>query len=379
LAEHRGIRNRKGLDPFTVEQILDWADAHFSRWGEWPTSASGLVPEAPGETWGAVQAALSNGIRGLPGGSSLPQLLAECRSRRNHMQLPPLSLPDIFAWADQFFQRSGRWPNLKSGPVLEAPDETWYGVNAALNRGGRGLPGGSSLACLLAEARGARNHANCPGLNEEAILAWAQAHFERHGNWPTAGSGPIPEAPGETWRIVEQALQRGLRGLPGGSSIARLLGRAFGKRNPKDLPRLTLDLILTWADEHHGRTGRWPKEASGPVQAATGENWKAVSQALTHGLRGLPGGSSLARLLAQERGARNHLARPRLTRKGILAWARAHFERTGAWPTQHSGPVADAPEETWTAVNLALQRGGRGLPGGSSLPRLLAKLKGKDE
>ena len=36
-----------------------------------------------------------------------------------------------------------------------------------------------------------------------------------------------------------------------------------------------------------------------------------------------------------------------------------------------SGPVAEAPEETWRAVNMALAQGHRGLPGGSSLSRLL--------
>jgi hypothetical protein len=36
-------------------------------------------------------------------------------------------------------------------------------------------------------------------------------------------SGPIEEAPDETWQVVEAALQGGLRGLPGDSSLARLI------------------------------------------------------------------------------------------------------------------------------------------------------------
>jgi hypothetical protein len=33
------------------------------------------------------------------------------------------------------------------------------------------------------------------------------------------------DAVGETWRAIDTALRRGLRGLPGGDSLRRLLGR----------------------------------------------------------------------------------------------------------------------------------------------------------
>jgi hypothetical protein len=67
-------------------------------------------------------------------------------------------------------------------------------------------------------------------------------------------------------------------------------------------PRLTEALILGWADAHEARSGRWPSALSGPVAAAPGENWTALDQALRRGVRGLPGGNSLARLLGRERG-----------------------------------------------------------------------------
>jgi hypothetical protein len=62
---------------------------------------------------------------------------------------------------------------------------------------------------------------------------------------------------------------------------------------------LSESLILCWADEHHARTGQWPKVSSGPVQAAPGENWRSLNSALHVGCRGLPGGDSLARLLVR--------------------------------------------------------------------------------
>jgi hypothetical protein len=162
------------------------------------------------------------------------------------------------------------------------------------------LPGGSSLARLLARHRGVRNPKDLPPLTCRQILAWADAHHRRTGAWPTGTSGPIPEAPGETWSKVETALRAGRRGLPGGSSVARLLARGRGVPNPKALPPLRLPDILAWADAHHRRTGRWPTPQAGPVAGAPpGTTWMAVDAALNQGLRGLPGGSTLRRLLAE--------------------------------------------------------------------------------
>jgi hypothetical protein len=46
------------------------------------------------------------------------------------------------------------WPGVLSGEVPEVPGEDWRAVNFALYRGFRGLPGGDSLAKLLARQRG---------------------------------------------------------------------------------------------------------------------------------------------------------------------------------------------------------------------------------
>jgi hypothetical protein len=136
------------------------------------------------------------------------------------------------------------------------------------------------------------------------ILAWADAYREATGRWPTKDSGPIPEAPGETWLGVETALRDGLRGLPGGESLAQLLARKCGKRNPQRLPNLTIEQILEWADRYREEHGRWPTHSSGPILGTNGETWRTVNGALRKGTRGLPGGSSLAQLLAEHRGKR---------------------------------------------------------------------------
>jgi len=139
------------------------------------------------------------------------------------------------------------------------------------------------------------------------------------------------------------------------------------------LTPLTVERVLTWADAHRLHTGRWPDTRTGRVRGVRGQTWQALNLALARGCRGLPSGSSLARLLEQQRGKRNKARTPPLTEGQVLRWADAHHARTGRWPTAGSGPVAAAPGERWSAVNQALHSGFRGLPGGDSLRRLLRR------
>src|SRR5262249_444976 len=63
----------------------------------------------------------------------------------------------------------------------------------------------------------------------------------------------------------------------------------------------------------------------------------------------------------------------KLTVKQILGWARAHWRRTGKWPTARGGLIAESSRDTWHALDAALRQGSRGLRGGSSLSQLLSK------
>ncbi|MEQ2009504.1 MAG: DEAD/DEAH box helicase family protein [Limisphaerales bacterium] len=366
----RTVRSITPLPPLTEGQILAWADAHKLRTGQWPKVKSGMLLGTDGEKWANIEAALDQGLRGLPGGSSLARLLAEKRNVRNKAKLPSLTIELVLRWAGAHHERTGEWPTRMSGAVLNSPGENWSAINIAMVKGHRGLPGGTSLVQLLERHRDLRNHANLPRLTHDLILQRADAHFRRTGEWPMSTSGPVADAPGETWANIHSALSLGLRGLSGGSTLAKLLAEHRGVRNIMDLPDLTTDLILQWVDAHHERTGEWPNQKSGAVTSAPGETWGNIHAALYVGRRGLPGGSTLAKLLAEHRGVRNIMDLPELTIDLILQWADRHCRRTGKWPNQKSGAVADAPGETWGNINNSLHRGQRGLPGGSSLARL---------
>ena len=88
-----------------------------------------------------------------------------------------------------------------------------------------------------------------------------------------------------------------------------------------------------------------------------GLTWATVNQALCLGYRGLPGGSSVAKFLYNERGVRGVRGAWQVEVDQILAWADAFHARHGRWPTQRSGRIADAEGMTWACVDQSLYHG----------------------
>jgi hypothetical protein len=286
---------------------------------------------------------------------------------------PVIYIADIVGWAKAFHERHGRWPKRDDGPVEGQVDLTWCGIDLALKRGNRGLRPGSSLAKLFLKRFGRRHPRYLPEFSIEQILAWADAHRSRTGEWPSLWDGKIARVHRETWLAVDHALRRGTRGLAGNSSLAQLLAERRGVRNNQGLPKFTRKQVLAWADAHYARTGSWPTRKSGTISEAPDERWSHVNEALLQGLRGFAPGGSLARFLAKYRGVRNRKALPKVSVRQILAWADAHRARTGKWPTYLSGAIPESPGDTWSAIHDALGRAHRGLPGNDSLYRLLKR------
>jgi hypothetical protein len=355
----------------TIAQILAWADAHHERTGRWPSKASGPIEQSPGDTWSAVNDGLVGGARGLPKGLSLSKLLDKHRSVRR------LSLRKILAWADEHRRRTGKWPRRLSGRIEGTARETWSAVDQALRVGSRGLRGGSSLARLLTRRRGVHNQKALPDLTDAQVLRWCDAHRRRTGQWPKARDGAIPRSGGETWSRIDDALQCGRRRLPQ-TTLAALLWEHRNVRNSRQLPRLTVRQILAWADDHHGRTGAWPTLLSGRIAGTAHETWRSVDLALSKGNRGLRGKTSLARLLTRYRGVRNVRDLPDLTVHQVMRWCDAHHRRTGKWPTARDGAVPGSGGETWAGVNYAMRSARRGLPR-TTLADFLREHRGVDK
>jgi hypothetical protein len=281
------------VQPFGIEQI-----AHFVNSWYLATELHSSSKDDPG----VLDSALRLGLRGLPGESSLARLLLEEYGVLYQKSRANLTVAKILTWADAFHEQHGRWPTTDSGVLGDAPEQNWRGIDNALRYGYRGLPGGSSLAQILAQRRGVRNLKARPRLTYRQILIWADLQRRSTGQWPTAASGALPFAPRETWSGINASLKLGRRGLPGGDTLAQLLARERGVRHPNSPPRLSVEQILRWADAYQQRTGQWPRATSAAIPEAEGETWLMINRALQEGKRGLRGGSSLFGLLREKRG-----------------------------------------------------------------------------
>lgn len=154
LAKHRDAPlQRKRSSPLSIDAILEWADAHHARTGEWPMRKSGPIPGTDGETWDSVYNALYQGSRELPR-TSLARLLSERRGVRNSSALPPLSEKQILVWAREHLRRTGSLPKRTSGEIPGTQGETWDTVYSALREGRRGLAGDKSLYELTESIKG---------------------------------------------------------------------------------------------------------------------------------------------------------------------------------------------------------------------------------
>lgn len=364
------------LPHLTEDEIVEWAKNHFARTGRWPSSGAGPLTEKPTETWGKINMALRIGYRGLPGGDSLPALLRRRVGKTGLMYKPHVSREQIIVWAQDHFSRFGRWPYSRSGQVAAAPSEKWLGLDTALRFGMRGLPGGSSLSELLNEVVGPAHRLKKPRVKIAQIVEWARQHHARTGSWPTYASGPVQGAAGETWTGLASALQNGTRGLPGGDTLGNVLQRYVGKKPGRHWMPLSHALILRNADAFHRKHNRWPSSKSGPVDCNAALTWRTIDNDLKKGIRGLPGGESLAKLLVAKRGESPYYP-ARLRAEKIVTWAKAHHRRTGHWPHIWSAWDKKAMPVRWAAVHRQLKRGRvPGVPAGTLLTDFLSKQLG---
>jgi hypothetical protein len=96
------VRNVRELPPLTEAVILKWADAHYARNGTWPNETSGAIVSTARRKVVNVNAALSQGLRGLPGGTvdlAVPVLKAA-------LPCPHLSAQQAIAIIDYHLERN---------------------------------------------------------------------------------------------------------------------------------------------------------------------------------------------------------------------------------------------------------------------------------
>ena len=147
---------------------------------------------------------------------------------------------------------------------------------------------------------------NKPNLTVEmiknAILKYREANG---GQCPHFKCGDATEYFGfeETWGNVDKALQRGSRGLEGGSSLSKFLfahGMKVRKEEPVKavVPQFSAELlkaaVLKYREAHDGRSPH-SKRGDAAVYFGFPCTWKDVDYALNHGKRGFSGKTTLSR------------------------------------------------------------------------------------
>ncbi len=381
--------------PLSKQLIIGWIQQHIVKYDKKPGKHTGVNEFADGEhkgiTWAAIDIALRKGLRTLPGGSCLVKINEELGHRSFHKP-PPFSKQQVLDWIIKYKEKNDKYPTQTDGIIEfaegEYEGETWSSVDSALRKERRGFSGGSSLATLVTEEFNIKNHMKLPNLTTTLIIEWATQYFSIHDKKPTRYSGIIEfvskEYEGITWAIVNKALEHGVRGFPGGSSLAKLIQKKLNIKNHMDLPKLTEEMIVKWISQYIEKHKEKPTKDRGIIEFASGTykgiTWGAVISALTKGGRGLPKGSSLATLIQGKLNIKNHMNLPKLTEEIIIEWAKLHLNKYKKKPSQNSGEIEFASEDykpiTWLAINTALDKGGRGLPGGSSLALLVEKYLG---
>ena len=118
-------------------------------------------------------------------------------------------------------------------------------------------------------------------------------YHEDHDKYPSVKSGDASKYIGFkiTWVAINQSLDHGRRGLPGGSSLSKL-------RQKYSLGSLTEDLIVKAMKNYHEEHGKYPSGKRGDASKYFGFKiaWSAINQCLKRDSQGLPGKSSLGKL-----------------------------------------------------------------------------------
>lgn len=317
----------------TLTEIWKWIRTYYKKHRVWPTGNLDFVEGGRGFTWSAVDQALSQGHRSLPGGSSVAKTIDGFLNGRPRLLRPALKRGQIIRWACEYHRKTGFWPIADSTPVQSGDDTTWAQVHESLRYGTRGLaPGGDSLAQFLHRHCGLKVHKRrISPLTIQQILEWADTYQRENKRWPQRRSGRVRLAPfALTWHAIDSALQWGSRELPGGMTLADLLLKYRGVKNIHNLPPLDIKIILRWADAHRRRAHRWPVPESGPIPGTIGETWAGVQGSLYNARRGLlHKRRTLAQLLNRYRGPRDareirrRVARRQFSRGPSRAWSRA--------------------------------------------------------
>lgn len=338
---------------FTIEGVKECLLMHYKATGTWLSS---VTKDSSGNNYvleygpyaGEVSARtldsfLLKGLRGLPGKHTIAKLNEEISDDynldyRNSKNLLPLELEKVKESLLKHRLATGEWLHTKKrrqdgqGYILEhgpyAGQLSIGALQAALGEGLRGLPGNNTILELNKEISRSHNlyhfdPRDQERLDLERVKESLLAHRMATGKWLSAnkkgcsGNGYILEHGYYAGKIsnmnLQNSLKAGNRGLPGGHTIAQLneeisLLYSLDYFNSKKQKPLSLEKIKESLLAHRLATGKWlpstakDKNGQGVILKYgpyAGTPLSLLRPALSVGLRGLPGGQTIATLTAE--------------------------------------------------------------------------------
>ena len=260
-------------------------------------------------------------------------------------------------------ERTGKWPTKTSGPIPEAPGESWNAVTAALREGLRGLPGGSSLALLLAEKRGVRQRLDPTEPHHPASPGLAGRFPRAVGLLAQFEVGPDPRSSRRNVACDQLALRARIAGIGRGAFVSQVDGGGAGCTEPRQPPPVVpqkaslLGPSPTISERESG-----PRKILAPSLTALGKRgvpWTRLYGPAAEGCRGQSSFPGFWTLVGSSK-----IPGPFHGPRRKIAVGRRPFPTHGPMA---GGNLGAGPGRFRRAVGLdpvALRRGLRGLPGG---------------
>lgn len=339
---------------WTVSEIVSEMIALEKRTGKLPTKLTpGHIAALGYVTWNAVDRALYHGFHGLPGGSSLSLIqegFIKLSARGKIHELPMEQFDEVIC---EWHRERGMWPSKSTKGRCDRLRVSWGTIHDNL------VKKGTSLAAVVARLSNQSYRKKNWTITELERLVLS--HYERCGEWPSlATQGFAPETT-MSWTAISERLRNN------GSSLAMIVAKLANTTYKHE--EFTMRQFEEMITEEHERSGNWPTDNSKGYAPGTTLSWCAV------GVRLRKLGTTLSCVVDRLSG-RTPL-RQKLSEQLIEKWVIDWMRHTGMEPGPKTEGTIPGTSLSWANINDNLKYGKRGLPGGDSLTKMVARIKAR--
>lgn len=335
---------------------------------------SKTITEQQNILWCTIDAALKNGRRSLPGGSSLTKLIIENfpgskpRTRRGKYKI---TVEMLEKYIFEFFEQNQHYPNSVTQELIsnEIFGKSWKDIDVCLRNGKIiGLEEKSSLIKFTNDHFGDVNKASVGTLYVKNVVKYLTNFYNKYDYYPSAiENKEVTGGPTYlTWNKIHKALYHGYYGLPGGSSLAEVKEKYLGQINKNNLPPWTEEEVALAMYKFFCLYGYYPGSRERfAVPGYPDDSWIRLNLALQQGKRGFGKenkGNSLALVAEKYFRRRNQANLSKLDEQELLSNILEFYKENCYYPNNKTKlSVPNMPNENWATLSYALRYKTRGL------------------